>query len=192
VITVASCRGRKIILRTAVILLALAGGMLISTDRAHAQGLFDVFNKIFGGWLSPPRESPKNATGGPFAYCVRLCDGRYFPMSANAGTSPDKICSAMCPASATKIYRGSGIDQASAADGTPYSKLENAFAYRERMVSDCSCTGKEIGGTVALDIHSDPTLRPGDIVATKSGLKVFTGSNEVPHQTGDFIPPDVS
>src|SRR5260221_14796729 len=58
------------------------------------------------------------------------------------------------------------------------------------MISDCTCTGKEMGGTAALDIHSDPTLRPGDIVATKNGLKVFTGSNEVPHQTGDFIPPD--
>jgi hypothetical protein len=188
---VATCRGRKIILHTAVILLGFVGGMLISTDRAHAQGLFDVFNKIFGGWLAQPSEPPKNASGGPFAYCVRLCDGRYFPMPTNAGTprfSPDKICSAMCPASATKVYRGSGIDQASAADGAPYSKLENAFVYRERMVSDCTCTGKEIGGTVAIDIHSDPTLRPGDIVATKDGLMVFTGSKEVPHQTGDFIP----
>jgi uncharacterized protein DUF2865 len=185
---VVSCGGRKIILRIAVIMLALAGGMLISTDRAHAQGLFDVFNKIFGGWLAPqPSEPPRNANGGPFAYCVRLCDGRYFPMSANAGTSPDKLCGAICPASATKVYTGSGIDQASAADGTSYSKLENAFVYRERMVSDCTCTGKEIGGTVAIDIHSDPTLRPGDIVATKDGLMVFTGSKEVPHQTSDFI-----
>jgi hypothetical protein len=183
--------GRKIILRTAVILLGFGGGMLISTDHAHAQGLFDVFNKIFGGWLGQPSEPPRNANGGPFAYCVRLCDGRYFPMPTNAGTpnfSPNKICSAMCPASVTKVYTGSGIDQASAADGTPYSKLENAFVYRERMVSDCTCTGKEIGGTVAIDIHSDPTLRPGDIVATKNGLMVFTGSKEVPHQTGDFIP----
>jgi len=58
------------------------------------------------------------------------------------------------------------------------------------MVFDCTCTGKEIGGTVAIDIHSDPTLRPGDIVATKDGLMVFTGSKEVPHQTSDFIPAD--
>jgi hypothetical protein len=114
-------------------------------------------------------------------------------MPANAGapqSSPDKICSAMCPASATKVYTGSGIDQANAVDGTPYSKLENAFVYRERMVSNCTCTGKEIGGTAAMDIHSDPTLRPGDIVATRDGLMVFKGSQEASHQTGDFIPVD--
>jgi hypothetical protein len=187
---VAICYGRKATLRAAVILLGISG-ILISTNHAHAQGLFDVFNKLFGGWLAPPSQLPKTASGGPLAYCVRLCDGRYFPMPTNAGTpnsSRDKICSAMCPASVTKVYTGSGIDQASAADGSPYSKLENAFVYRERMVSDCTCTGKEIGGTVAIDIHSDPTLRPGDIVATKDGMMVFTGSKEVPHQTSDFIP----
>ncbi len=164
--------------------------MLISTNHAHAQGLFDVFNKIFGGWLAQPSEPPRSASGGPVAYCVRLCDGHYFPMPRNAGTpnsSPEKICSALCPASATKIYTGSEIDQASTADGTSYSKLGNAFVYRERLVPDCTCTGKEIGGTAAIDIHSDPTLRQGDVVATKDGLMVFTGSKEVPHQTGDFV-----
>jgi hypothetical protein len=123
--------------------------------------LFDVLNRIFGGLFSPPPSAEtKYSGGGPVTYCVRLCDGRYFPTAANAGaphSSPDKICSAMCPASAAKVYTDSSIDQASAVDGTPYSKLENAFAYRERMVSDC--TGKEIEGIVAIDIHSDPTLR---------------------------------
>jgi Protein of unknown function (DUF2865) len=189
---VVRCCGRKLTFRTAVFVLGFVSGvLLISTEHAQAQGLFDMLNRIFGGWGAQPSQPPSNASGGPVAYCVRLCDGHYFPMPTNAGTpqsSPDKICSALCPASATKIYTGSGIDQASAADGTSYSKLGNAFVYRERMVSDCTCTGKDIGGTVTIDIHSDPTLRPGDIVATKDGLMVFTGSKEVPHQTGDFIP----
>jgi hypothetical protein len=185
-------RGWKIKLRAAVVLLTFAGGMMISADPVRAQGLFDVLNRIFGGLFSPPPPAEtKYSGGGPVTYYVRLCDGRYFPMAANAGAPhsyPDKICSAMCPASAAKIYTGSGIDQASAVDGTPYSKLENAFAYRERMVSDCTCTGKEIGGIVAIDIHSDPTLRRGDIVATRDGLMVFKGSKELPYQTSDFIP----
>jgi hypothetical protein len=185
-------RGRKTTIRAVVILLALAGGMMISANPVHAQGLFDVLNKMFGGWISPPPAAETMGSGGgPVAYCVRLCDGHYFPMPTNAGaprSSPDKICNALCPASATKIYTGSGIDQASAADGTPYSKLQNAFVYRERMVSDCTCNGKETGGTATMDIHSDPTLRAGDIVATKDGLMVFTGSKEAPHQTSDFIP----
>ena len=184
-------RGRKTTFRAAVILLGLVGGVVpVTTDAAHAQGLFDALFRIFsGGWQAPPPSEKK----GPVAYCVRLCDGRYFPMPRNAGTpqsSPDKICSALCPASATKVYTGGEIDQASAADGSSYSKLENAFAYRERVVADCTCTGKDIGGTVAMDIYSDPTLRPGDIVVTKAGLMVFKGSKQVPYQTSDFISPE--
>jgi Protein of unknown function (DUF2865) len=182
---------RKTTFHTAVILLGFVSGVvLITTDDVHAQGLFDVFIRIFGGSPAQP-PSDKKIDGPALAYCVRLCDGHYFPMPRNAGiphSSPDKICSALCPASATKVYTGSEINDASAADGTSYSKLENAFVYRERMIPDCTCTGKGVGGTVAIDIHSDPTLRSGDIVATKDGLMVFKGSKQVPYQTSDFIP----
>ena len=96
----------------------------------------------------------------------------------------------MCPASATKIYSGSGIDDARAEDGAAYSKLENAFAYRERVIPDCTCTGKDIVGTVALDVYSDPTLRPGDIIVTKEGPKVFSGSERAQYRTAEFVPPE--
>jgi len=193
---VVRCRGRKISFRAAVILLGLVSGIVLTTTAdVHAQGLFDALFRIFGGWAAPPSQSPSDnkmgAGGSAVAYCVRLCDGHYFPMPTNAGaphSSPDKICSALCPASATKVYTGGEIDEASAADGTSYSKLGNAFVYRERVVPDCTCTGKEIGGTVAIDIHSDPTLQPGDVIATKDGLRVFKGSKQPPYQTSDFIP----
>ncbi len=185
------CRGRKISFRAAVILLGFVSGIVLTTTAdVRAQGLFDALFRIFGGWASPS-DNKMGAGGSAVAYCVRLCDGRYFPMPTNAGaphSSPDKICSALCPASATKVYTGGEIDEASAADGTSYSKLGNAFVYRERMVPDCTCTGKEIGGTVAIDIRSDPTLQPGDVVATKDGLRVFKGSKQPPYQTSDFIP----
>ena len=177
--------------RTAVILLGIVSGvMLITTEHVHAQGLFDALFRIFSGLPAQP-PSDKKIDGPAVAYCVRLCDGRYFPMPRNVGTphsSPDKICNALCPASPTKVYTGSEIDQASAADGTRYSTLGNAFVYRERMNPECTCTGKDIGGTVAMDIQSDPTLRPGDIVVTKNGVMVFRGSKQVPYQTSDFIP----
>jgi hypothetical protein len=188
--------GRKTTFRTAVVLLGFVSGVvLITTDDVHSQGLFDAFFKIFSGLptqSNEPLSDKKIDAGGPeVAYCVRLCDGHYFPMPRNAGTphsSPDKICSALCSASPTKVYTGSEINEASAEDGTSYSKLKNAFVYRERIISDCTCTGKDIGGTVAIDIHSDPTLRPGDIVATKDGLMVFKGTKKVPYRASDFIP----
>ena len=175
----------------AIVLGFISVVLLITPDHAHAQGLFDALGRIFGGWFVPPTNERKDPGVPAVAYCVRLCDGRYFPLPVSSGTphsSPDKICSALCPASATKIYTGGEIDQASAADGTIYSKLANAFVYRERIVPDCTCTGKDIGGTIAIDPQSDPTLRPGDIVVTKDGLMVFKGSKQPPYQTSDFIP----
>jgi hypothetical protein len=193
------------------ILLGLAAGIsMLPAGPAHAQGLFDAIGKFFGaapparapdqppmgstdpfGLLTPePTEEPKEA-GPVMAYCVRLCDGRYFPLPRNAGaphSSPDKICGAMCPASQTKVYTGSQIDQASASNGTRYSNIENAFVYRVRLVPNCTCNGKDGMGTAAINIHSDPTLRSGDIVVTKDGPMVFKGSKLVPHRTSDFTP----
>jgi len=38
-----------------------------------------------------------------------------------------------------------------------------------------------------VDVNSDPTLRPGDVVATKSGLVAFTGMK---NKVADFTPLD--
>src|SRR5438876_5328604 len=84
-----------------------------------AQGLFDV---LFG-WLSPPRQplgdggrTPGGGSGRPAAFCVRLCDGRYFPVHHRNAATPVQLCSALCPASKTKVFWGSEIDHASAQD----------------------------------------------------------------------------
>ena len=53
---------------------------------------------------------------------------------------------------------------------TRYAALPNAFVYRERLVGDCSCNGRTSYGLANLDAARDPTLRPGDIIATKDGL----------------------
>jgi hypothetical protein len=62
--------------------------------------------------------------GGAVSCCVRRCDGRYFPMShSTEPATPAKRCSALCPASPTKIYAGnvgSHIAQALAPNGQSY------------------------------------------------------------------------
>ncbi len=55
-------------------------------------------------------------------------------------------------------------------DGSRYSDLPNAFAYRQKMVGGCSCNGKTAFGLANIDVKTDPTLRQGDIVATAGGL----------------------
>src|SRR4051794_6275134 len=103
-------------------------------------------------------------SGGSQAYCVRTCDGRYFPISASDNQSRAASCSSFCPASDTKIVYGSNIDSAVTEGGKPYSELPNAFRYRNELVAGCTCNGKDRVGLAPVSIENDPTLRKGDIV----------------------------
>jgi hypothetical protein len=206
---VAVSTGRPHFIARVVLVAGVALATVGVSDTAKAQGLFDALRSIFGGSRPPaqrieppmlldgfPEDGIRAAPGegGPYvAYCVRLCDGRYFPLPRNTGSqsmTPDKICSAMCPAAATKIFSGTNISRAVANDGKNYSSMKNAFVYREKMVDGCSCSSGASTGTAALDVEQDPTLRRGDIVVTRDGPKVFTGDSRLPHKPSDFVPAD--
>jgi hypothetical protein len=111
---------------------------------------------------------------------VRLCDGRYFPIQRHSGASSAQTCSAFCPASATNIYTGNGIAHAVAPDGKRYSELATAFAYRQKIIPGCTCNGRDAFGLVNTAVADDPTLRPGDIVATNAGLMAYNGGTNGP------------
>jgi len=111
-------------------------------------------------------------SGGGQAYCVRTCDGRYFPIAASDRQSRAASCNSFCPASDTKIVYGSSIDNAATESGKPYSELPNAFRYRSELVTGCTCDGKDQVGLAPVRIENDPTLRKGDIVAGSDGLVV--------------------
>lgn len=171
-----------------------AAAIIVAPDFAQAQGLFDF---LFGGFqrqaVPPPpvssyAEPPPMAVaperrdrivgggGGRYvAFCVRLCDGQHFPLDHNASATPVETCRAMCPASKTKVYFGSEIGAAVAKDGARYADLDTAFLYRKQLVAKCTCNGKDAFGLAPFDLSSDPTLRPGDIVATKDGLLAYNG-----------------
>lgn len=123
--------------------------------------------------------------GGPSgSYCVRLCDGHPFPApSGNSSTA--QACASLCPAAQTKVFTGSSMEHAVSTDGKRYSSLPTAFVYRKQLVADCTCNGKTPGGLARIDPKSDPTLRPGDIVATNEGLMSYRGGNG---KSADFSP----
>ena len=123
---------------------------------------------------------------GP-AFCVRSCDGKYFPlMRGNA--SPVAMCQSFCPASVTKVFFGSTIDGASSATGERYADSENAFAYRKALRADCTCNGRDPAGLAPVDLTLDTSLRPGDVVATASGLVAYSGVRVGVNQTAEFTP----
>ena len=107
--------------------------------------------------------------GGGQAYCVRTCDGRYFPVTGSDNQSRAASCNSFCPASDTKVVYGSSIDNAATENGKPYSELPNAFRYRNELVAGCTCNGKDQIGLAQVKIDNDPTLRKGDIVAGEAG-----------------------
>jgi len=157
--------------------------LLTSVATASAQNIFEA---LFGRlWNSPvtsyadPNASSRSPEAthseGVLAYCVRLCDGRYFPIQRHSGATAGQTCSSMCPASATKIYNGNAIDHAVAPDGKRYSELATAFTYRKKIVPGCTCNGRDAFGLVNTAVADDPTLRPGDIVATNAGLMAYSG-----------------
>jgi hypothetical protein len=160
---------------------------------AFAQNLFEA---LFGGFRRhmPPPMPRGHSFADPFGYehrrggdysgfghgtlyCVRTCDGRYFPLQRNAGMSPVETCRSFCPAAKTVVFSGSKIDTAVAQNGTRYADLDTAFAYRDKVVEGCSCKGKNTLGLARLDNAADPTLRAGDIVATADGLAMYNGQN---------------
>lgn len=166
---------------------------------ASAQNLFDA---LFGGMhrpappVLPPQAQPyapsslmppltgdpsvpdriaPASTGRHLSYCVRTCDGRFFPVERNNGLTPLQACKSFCPASPTKVFAGASIDHAIASDGSRYGDLANAFLYRKKLVAGCTCNGRDAFGLVPLDVAADSTLRAGDIVATPDGLMAYRG-----------------
>lgn len=120
--------------------------------------------------VSEPRGN-FNANGSR-AFCVRTCDGRYFPIAVDAGHSSAGLCNSFCPASETKVVRGNSIDQAITEKGQLYSSLPNADRFRNEIVADCTCNGKDQTGLVPIKIADDPTLRKGDILVGAQGSMI--------------------
>lgn len=167
------------------ILIAVSAG-LVSAPSAHAE---DFFSALFGGFrMRPPPEirmpfpsddmprydAPRQRAsyGGGTAYCVRGCDGRYFPAQGSDAESKAQSCKSFCPASETSLVYGSNIEDATTENGKPYSDLPNAFRYRKEIVAGCTCNGKDPVGLAQVKVEDDPTLRKGDIVAGAGGLVV--------------------
>jgi len=191
----------------------LAAPLLATPAPVSAEGLFDFF---FGGLQQqrPQRDVPPQASSfaDPFgnqqnqgqpqyvpptrtaaaggsgpAFCVRSCDGKYFPLMRGLA-SPAQMCQAFCPASATKVYFGSSIDGAYSQTGERYADSENAFAYRKALRADCTCNGREPAGLAPVDLALDGSLKAGDVIATTDGLVAYTGVRLGQEQIAEFTP----
>jgi hypothetical protein len=149
----------------------LFGGLRHAFEASHPPSAQSYADPATDGRMAESRDGP--ASG----YCVRSCDGRYFPVRVQPGLSAADACHSFCPASQTRLYSGSSIDASVATNGARYADLPNAYRYRKEIVSSCTCNGRDAFGLAAIDASTDPTLRPGDIVATGNGLAAYTGGH---------------
>lgn len=186
---------------TLVAAATLAGTLVLVPGSVSAEGLFDF---LFGGAPNqkPARQAPdpfgvnqpahstpapRVAGSGP-AFCVRSCDGKYFPLTMRGNASPAQTCQAFCPASVTKVFFGSNIDYATAANGERYADSDNAYGYRKALRADCTCNGRSPSGLAPVDLTLDTSLRSGDVIATTDGLVAYTGVRLGTDQAAEFTP----
>lgn len=175
--------------------------VMLTGSAAQARDFFSsFFGSLTGGRAPAQSAMPFAADGDPFAqpsepksptqsaaaYCVRTCDGRYFPITGSSNQSRAESCKSFCPASDTKVVFGSGIDNARTDAGKPYSELPNAFRYRNELVAGCTCNGKDSGGLAQVNIKDDPTVRKGDLVANADGK--LTGAPRTTASAANYTP----
>jgi hypothetical protein len=173
---------------------AIAGlAVMFAVEGSATASAQNIFETLFGGFrraMTPRAPAVANHAdgyggGASSGYCVRLCDGRYFPVSGRGTMNAAEMCRAFCPHTPTQIFSGGGsIANAVAPNGQRYSNLPNAFVYRDKIVDSCSCNGKTPLGLVPFEDVDDPTLRTGDIVATQNGLMSYRNDG----RNAEFVP----
>jgi hypothetical protein len=149
------------------------------------------------GGASAPRVTASRTRG----YCVRTCDGYYFATgfirNQHEQDMQSSMCESSCDGAQMVLYTADinnsdsngntkpAIESAQDHDGQLYTALPTAYSFRNGDNPSCSCQSNP-RGLPKIPISVDPTLRNGDIVVMPDGLKVFHGSNDVPHEDSDF------
>ncbi|MBU3886858.1 MULTISPECIES: DUF2865 domain-containing protein [Methylosinus] len=151
----------------------------------------------------PQRAVYAEAAGGGRSYCVRECDGYFFPVglysSSSDTASHQRACGRLCPGARTTLYvmRGGSdnIEEAVAArGGASYSRLMASLQRKSEgkgegeKDKECSCHAGQSSESSIEAIYLDPTLRRGDAVMTAHGVEIFHGASRYPYSKNDFRP----
>ena len=145
------------------LLASLFSGSNRSERRAEAQRARIESTNVSVQRSTGRREQGSGIGGGSYrALCVRLGDGYYWPAGRSASRGEflrvEAECVASCPGQEVKLYVhpfGTETDQmVSARDGSPYTRIPAAHAYRSAYSNEHQC-GK---GTDTKIIASPPAL----------------------------------
>lgn len=169
-------------------------------------GLFEELFEFEHKEAQPRPQKPPVSANLQRVVCKRQCDGAQLVMGFMPAKSRQKEAEAMCAAAGggaqtqlvlEKFVPGKGFDSVETASNAPLQEGRaslNANAGQPRATPSTANGGCPQINTreafMTVPILHDATLRNGDVVATKSGFKVFVGGGKPPFKEKDFVPLD--
>jgi Protein of unknown function (DUF2865) len=99
-------------------------------------------------------------------FCVRTCDGYYFPLIKSGRATKQQSCEHACPSAPMAVYEGSTIETAQNLVGEKYTSLSAAFSFRDKTTQKCSCNPPEHAQSLPVAIDKatpDGKLPPKDM-----------------------------
>jgi hypothetical protein len=149
--------------------------------------------------FGPKRPAKKPGAGGggggrggthAGGYCVRTCDGYFFPLIKSSRATRQQSCNFACPSSTVEIYDGANIETSRNARGETYKALMDSLAGRADSSARCSCNDPSTSAAYSRDAaRTDPTLQNGDFVIEDEGALVFGRQGLVPLAEARFVAP---
>ena len=132
----------------------------VESQRSRSSSIFSFFTNEDNSPDEPPSQSrlappppvPGYGGGGSSTvrtWCVRECDGFYFPVSTYASESQlrddEAKCHSLCASPAELFYHHSGedVEQMVSLSGRPYVSMPYAFRNRKVYIKGCSCKQSE-------------------------------------------------
>ena len=121
-------------------------------------------------------------------FCVRTCDGYFFPLIKSTRATRQQSCELACPSASMEVYDGATIETARNRKGQRYSALPVAFAFRDRASSSCACNDPQTSQAFfERTARNDPTLQSGDVLVETNGAFVYSGTKLVPLANASFM-----
>lgn len=121
-------------------------------------------------------------------FCVRTCDGYFFPLIRSSRATGQQSCEFLCPSAAVELYAGSNIETARNSRGQHYASLPTAFSFQNRTVDKCACNDPNASASYVQQIsRTDPTLRSGDVIVEDDGPFVYNGASLVTLGRASFM-----
>ena len=145
----------------------------------------------FGPSRAARKEGDGSGRGASHAggYCVRTCDGYFFPLIKSARATRQQSCNFACPSATVEIYDGSSIESSRSARGQTYKALMDSLASHPAS-GRCSCNDPSTSAAYSrAAARTDPTLQNGDFVIEDEGPLVFGRDGLVPLAQVRFVAP---